>query len=208
MAQGEASTQPDPVHVRAIELATVVREARLFPDEQVGDAQRKLKRGWGYIPTLEQLAEICGIELVQEVANRVLSVRVAELRERMERAGHGSPCHLCGGPRQDHDPRYDFGLAKIIAQQTEWGGTVASLALNIFTLPLGFAVGATPGQSTQAQISRCTLVMCGGCAQRKSSFFGGLKLTRDDCSRHPSWNRLVHSGFDRFLSAEELAGAR
>jgi len=208
MAQGEASGRPDPMHVRAIELATVVREARLFPDEQVREAQRKLQRGWGYIPTLEQLAEICGVELVQEVANRVLGVRVAELRERMERAGHGSPCHLCGGPRQENDPSYAFGLAKILGQQTEWGGTVASLALNLFTLPLGFAVGATPGQSTQAQISHCTLVMCGGCAQRKSTRFSGLKLTRDDCARHPSWNRLVKDGFDRFLSAEELANPR
>ncbi|MEZ4360666.1 MAG: hypothetical protein R3B48_10815 [Kofleriaceae bacterium] len=209
MTQADQGQQrPDPMYVRAIECATMVQESQLWPDEQVDTARRRLMRGWGHIPTLEQLAErFDDPELVRTVATQVVSARLAEIREVAERLGHGSPCHLCGAPRGPHDPFYDFGLAEIIEDRTEWGRAGATFALNLLTLPLGFAVGATPGRRTQAKVARCTLVMCEVCGRQLGGFLGS-RITQEHCSRHPSWNRLVSAGFNTFLAREDLAKYR
>jgi hypothetical protein len=91
-----------------------------------------------------------------------------------------------------------------IEEKTEWGGALATLALNALTLPLGIAVGARPGKSTTAQVARCCLVLCQACGRRHRGFFSGLKLSEVDCARHPSWGRLQNEGFDRFLDHAAL----
>jgi hypothetical protein len=130
------------------------------------------------------------VDVVQAVVSRTIANRVEEIKEAMERSGHGRPGHLCASPRGDDDPSYEFGLARILEEKTEWGGAAAALALNLLTLPLGFALGARPGSSTRANVARCRLVLCQACARSHRGFFGGLRIAEADCANHPSWRLL------------------
>lgn len=191
--------------IELIEFATIVREHDLWPDELVDRVRNLLLQSYGHLPTLVELANRFGADTVREVAHRTINDRIAVLKEAQERMGHGSPCHLCGGTRSDADPTYSFALAQIIEKKTNWGGALATLAFNVATIPLGFAVGARPGSSTKARLVRCRLVLCATCGGRLKGFFGGLKISQQECQRHPSWARLVREGFDTFLNHEELA---
>lgn len=205
MSGGVKEIKLDRQTFEAIRCATVVRENRLWPDKEVANARHILQVQFRSEPTLEQLAEKYGAEAVAAVAQHVIRSRIAEVQQVTERLGDGSPCHLCGSPRTPMDPSYEFGLARIVEEKTEWGAAGAALALNLLTLPLGVAVGARPGKSTRANIARCRLVMCASCGKKKTGWFSGLRLGESDCSRHPSWKRLKDEGFDRFLDDRELA---
>lgn len=206
MAGEQQEIRIDQNTFRAIRWATMVHEPRLWPDSEIDEAKRGLTKQFTKVPTLDELAEKLGAAVVPAVVRHVLESRVGEIREVAERRGHGAPCHLCAAPRDDdRDPSFEFGLAKILEEKTEWGTAGAALALNILTLPLGFAVGARPGKSTRAQIARCRLVLCAACGKKHTGFFGGLKIREHHCSQHPSWARLQQDGFDRYLDTDELA---
>jgi hypothetical protein len=190
----------------AIRCATLVHEQRLWPDSEIADARHMLQVQFRCEPTLEDLAARYGSDVVSAVVTNVIESRIAEVKEHAERAGRGSPCHLCASPQTEAN--YEFGLAQILEEKTEWGTAGAALALNLLTLPFGIAVGAGPGKSTRAKIARCQLVLCAACTRSRTRFFGGLKITEDDCSKHPSWNRLKAQGFDRFLDQDQLSRYR
>jgi hypothetical protein len=192
----------------AIRCATLIQEQRLWPDSEIADARHMLNVQFRREPTLEDLATSYGAEVVNAVAKHVITSRLAEVAQMAERMGHGSPCHLCGSPRTDTDPYYEFGLARILEEKTEWGTAGAALAMNLLTLPFGIAVGAGPGKSTRANIARCRLVLCHTCCKSRERFFSGLKISESDCAKHPSWNRLHNEGFDRFLDDRKLAQFR
>lgn len=189
----------------AIRCATMIRESQLWSARELDDARHILQVQFRREPTLEELAAKYGAEVTAAVVQHVLRSRVAEVKLVAERLGDGSPCHLCGSPRTPLDPSYEFALARVLEEKTEWGTAGAALALNLLTLPFGVAVGARPGKSTRANIARCRLVLCAACGKRKTGWFSGLRLDESDCSRHPSWNRLKAEGFDRFLDDRELA---
>jgi hypothetical protein len=188
-----------------IRLATIVREERFWPDSVVAKARERMMIAIGRVVTLEDICMKYDPEAVFRTAASVVEERVAVIQEENERMGYGSPCHACRSPRNRDDPAYEFGLAQIVDQKTNWGGALATLALNVVTVPLGFAVGARPGSTTRARIARCRLVLCGRCGASRRGVFGGFKVSEQDCRLHPSWSRLYGQGFTTFLDRERLS---
>ena len=191
-----------------VEHVTISEHENLWLREAVTEIRRQLWDSFRRLPTLSELADRYGGALVGQVMNRVLAQRRSEVAELSERMGLGAPCHLCGRPRRESDPSYRFGLAVVVSSQRNWAGAIAMLLLNVVTIPLGRVVASIPGKSTTARISRCRLVMCVVCAQRRTGPMGGMTITEADCRVHPSWPRLTAAGFDAFLSAERLAAYR
>lgn len=192
-----------------IRLVTIASRDDIWSDSDVADAKARLVRQYGRVPSLDDLASRFGEDVVIEVAKSAIEARHALLLEASERFGIGAKCHLCQRSRNDGDPTYEFGLARILDHKKNWAGAAGMLALNIVTMPLGVAVGPRRiGSTTTAQISRCKLVSCRACSDARRGFFGGIKFTHADCRKHPSYDRLVREGFDTFLSNEELAGYR
>ena len=168
----------------------------MYPDADVARARTVLTKEIGRVPVLADLAQRYGAESTNAIAHEILSTRKAEIDDLVERMGHGSPCHLCKGPRKDNDPFYEFSLAKDIKKK--WGGALAMLAVNVVTVPLGVVVGPR-GPGLQATLARCRLVMCSSCANRHKNFFGVVHVTQAECSRHPAWNRLIDAGYNRYF---------
>lgn len=196
-----AAFDPDVTYL--IQLVTVLTKPDYWPEEMVRDASRELMQRYRRIPTLDDLAATFGRDPVLSVASDMIATRAAELADAAERMGIGSQCHLCGGPPSTH---YDFALGTIVKKH--WGSAIGMLALNVLTVPLaGVAVGPR-GVGSTARLARCRLILCSSCADARRGFFGGLKMTQAECSRHPSWNRLVRAGYDRFFNAELLAQYR
>jgi len=50
--------------------------------------------------------------------------------------------------------------------------------------------------------------MCARCAEMRRGFLGGLKVTREDRERHPTWKRLFAQDHTRYLEKEQLAQFR
>jgi hypothetical protein len=198
----------DPKTFHMIECATIIRHGELWPDPKIAAARSDLRGKFRREPTLEELAETYDAAIVAAVSNHVIVERVKEVQQAMVRMGHGAPCHLCATPRGDGAPYFEFGLAKILENKTEWGDFGATMALNLLTIPLGFGVGARPGRSTTAQIVRCRLALCEACVKKRTGFFGGLKISEVDCAKHPSWVELHSEGFTKYLDPEELAKYR
>lgn len=198
-------TEPEIVHL--VQLATVVEESTLWPPPVVTSARQQLVQLCGHVPSLEQLGERFTAETVYSIAARMIEQRDVVQRETDEELGEHSPCHLCGAPRDHNDLDYLFGLAQVASSKMHWGASVASLAANALTLPLGVFVAAAPGSSTRAYIKRCRLVMCGLCGNaRKGSFWNNheLRVSPKDCRKHPSWNRLQAAGYTTFLDHRRL----
>lgn len=200
--------QADERMLMIIELATIVEERAMFTMDQVADARHRLEHLCGNVPTLEQLAQRTSTELVYSFAARVVDERERVAKETAEELGETNACHLCGTYRDHNDLDYLFGLAKMISQKTHVAGAAATLALNVLTLPLGVFVAAIPGTSSRAYIKRCRLVMCAACGnKRKGGFWNNheMKVSRGDCSKHPSFNRLCEDGYTTFLDHRKLA---
>lgn len=201
-ASGSQPVQIDAKTYRAIECATMLARPQLWPAAVLGSARTDIRVICRSEATLEELSERFGEHVVAAVSQRVLGARVREIQEVMERMGEDSLCHLCGEGRRH--AYYEFGLAKVLEENTDWSGTAASLAANLLTVPLGFAVAAGPRSSKSAQIARCRLVMCASCIKARTGFFGGLKIGAAQCAKHPSWARLVREGYNQFLDSNAL----
>ena len=195
--------------VEVIHFATKIAKPDHWPDSEVVEAHAWLTNVYGQVPTLEDLAEQFGEETVIGFANRTLAERTAAVEDATERLGIGSNCHLCGAARVQSDPFYDFGLAHILSKKRNWAAAAGTLAFNVVTVPLGVVVAPRGiGSSTTAKVARCRLVLCEGCGREHRSWLGALKITAIDCSKHPSWARLLASGYSKFLDSEELASYR
>lgn len=195
----------DPDVLRLIRYVTIARKSDFWSDEVVESARQTLVAEYGRVPAFEDLAARFGEDLVVKVVRDMVKSRLAQLRQWQEQMGEDSPCHICECERGAGDPHYDFGLAANVKTKRNWAGAVGVLALNALTLPLGVAVGARPGTTTTANIARCRLVLCARCARDREGFWGGLKVSEEDCQQHPSWSRLVAEGYTRFLNQETLA---
>jgi hypothetical protein len=195
--------------VEVIRFVTKIAKPDHWPGSEVGEAHTWLTNVYGQVPTLEDLAEQFGEETVIGIANKALAERTAAVEDATERLGIGSNCHLCGATRAEQDPFYDFGLAHILSKKRDWASAAGTLAFNIVTVPLGVVVAPRGiSSSTTAKVARCRLVLCKGCGREHSSWLGTLKIAENDCSKHPSWARLVTSGYSKFLDSEELAKYR
>lgn len=198
----------DPALVELVRLVVMSCFDDLCSQREMAADRHALVEKYGRVPDLHALGERFGEESVKRIAREWVTARIEFLREFMERIGTDSPCHLCGQPRRNEDPEYEFGLARNVQTQTHWGGALGALALNVVTLPLGFAVAGRPGSTTTANIAQCCLVLCARCGAMRRGFFGGLKVTRQACERHPSWSRLQAEGFTRYLDKDQLAEFR
>lgn len=191
-----------------VQLATIVEEHTLWPPAAVSEARERLTNLCGHVPSLEQLAEKTSADQVYGIAARVIEARDREKREMDEEmAVECQKCHLCGGWRDHNDLDYLFGLARMVSSTTNWAGAAGALALNLLTAPLGVIVGALPGTSSRAYIKRVRLVMCATCGnRRKGSFWNNheLKVSQQDCRKHPSWARLETAGYSTFLDQQRL----
>jgi hypothetical protein len=193
----------DPEIQQLVRLVVIAQHAELWPEPTVAQVNDLLFEEYGRIPSLSALADRFGEDLVKSEAQRFLKRRKSEIAEAEERLGVDSPCHLCGD--DDVTTFYEFGLAKILERKQNWGGAIASLALNVVTVPFGMAIVPRPGTTTTAQIARCRLMMCDDCVHHRRGLLGGLKVTEQDCAFHPSWDRLVNAGHAEFLNTEQLA---
>ncbi|MCC6652395.1 MAG: J domain-containing protein [Candidatus Eisenbacteria bacterium] len=198
------SAQESPEVRRIVFLVAVSEFSKLWPDDLVKGARELLVRELGRVPTLEDLAPRLGEAFVANLAESFVRDRQAELRGIAEQLGLGSPCHLCGGERDESDPYVEFGMARNVQSKTEWAPVIGMLALNVVALPLGFVVGAGPGSSTTAEIARCRLVVCSSCAEERKGLWGGIKVDFTDFKKHPSFGRLYAAGHTQVLSAEKL----
>jgi len=115
-------------------------------------------------------------------------------------------CHCCGAKRSKTDPYYDFALAKDVKRKVHWGGFAARMALNIVATPLrGSFVSAKPDSTTTATLARCRLNLCRNCAyERIPNRTGGMRVSLDDCKKHPNWEYLQQRGFSEFIEQERL----
>jgi hypothetical protein len=193
--------------VLLVRFATIVEEHTLWPRSLVADARERLTNMCGHVPSLEQLAARASAEQVYAIAARVIEDHDRIQRETAEELGENSPCHLCGGFRDHNDLDCLFGLARVVSRKLDVAGSVASLAMNVLTLPFGVFVGSLPGSSTEAYVKELRLVMCATCGnRRKGSFWNNheLKVSRQDCAKHPSWARLAAGGFTTFLDPRQL----
>lgn len=194
----------DPKLVELIQLVTALVKPDLWPNAFIADIRKRLSTQYGRVPTLDDLAGRFGEDVVHRIAREFIQERVTSLEHAYEQSGKGSPCHLCQRDRTDADPSYDFGLARDVEKKFNWGA-VGILAANVVTMPLGIAVRPSQLSRTSARIARCCLVLCQGCAHSRKGFFGSLKVTMEDCKKHPSWHRLVKSGYLTFYDREKLA---
>lgn len=185
-----------------VRLVTMNEYPQMFSAAEIESAKKQLLKNYGRLPTLAELMQKLGEEAIGTLAKEVLSVRETELQEIAERMGVGSPCHLCGGARNDSDPHYEFSLARNV--QKSWGGVVAKLALNVVTMPFGVVV-APKGPGLKANLARCRLVLCSSCGEQRKGIFGAIKATQEECQSHPSWNRLVSAGFNKYFDRVETA---
>jgi hypothetical protein len=194
----------DPDAILLIEMVTVLFKPELWPEDLVRKIAGELRKQYGRVPTLDDVAARFGEEAVTRVAKATIVQRATELKELAEQLGVNANCHICGGPRSCH---YEFALGRIVSHQKHWGAAVGTLALNILTVPLaGMIVGPRGvGSTTRASLARCRLILCDECADTRRGFFGNLKVTQADCQRHPSWNRLIRAGFNRYFDADLLA---
>lgn len=190
--------------VHLVHFATIVEEHTLWHRTVVDDARQRLIGLCGHVPTLEQLAAYGSAEQVYGMAARVIEDRDRVQRELDEELAENSPCHLCGAWRDHNDLDCMFGLA---FSRSNTAGNMAALALNVLTLPLGVFV--LPGSSA-SYVKQLRLVMCATCGNRRKGGFWNnheLKVSRQDCSKHPSWARLNAAGFTTFVDPVRLRSA-
>jgi len=185
-----------------VKLVVTVEFSQMYSQAEVENARKLLVKNYGRVPTLDELGLKIGTDSITALAKEELSRRKIEIEDVMERMGIGSRCHLCGGERADEDPHYEFSLAKNLKKK--WGGTLAKLAINVVTVPLGVVV-APRGPGLSADLARCRLVMCSSCGEQHKGVFGAINATKGECEKHPSWNRLVAAGFDRYFDKVETA---
>ena len=204
------SAQPAPVRpdienskeVRELVTAVVVVTCpNLYSDKEVSDARNFLMKTVGQVPSTEEVVIGFGGEKVMLFIKEVIQSRQELLKETAEMMGIGSGCHLCGKPRSERDPKYDFSLAKNI--EKTWGKAIATLALNVVTAPLGVVMTAGPG--VKANLVRCRLVMCAKCGAKYKGFLGGINVPMEICRKHPSWNRLLAAGYLNFFDQAQTA---
>lgn len=208
-AMTEGRSDSDSEHLKAVaalvRLATVAAYPDMWPDEEVTEARAALAKACGRVPTLDDAAESFGRDLVKRLAIEVLRTRERQLDELVEQLAEGADCHLCGAPRSQQAPYYEFGLALIHSKKHHWGVAAGMLAFNLVTLPFGVAVGpGRIGSTTHASVARCRLALCDACAARRRGFRGRWKVTQADCYRHPSCERLIQQGYSTYLNNEEL----
>lgn len=194
----------DPAIQELIGMVTIVSYPDIWEPSVVDSARRALQKQYGRLPTLPDLAVRFGRPAVEEIARSILEFRERELKDAAERMGNAELCHLCGAGRRSDDKFYEFALAKDVKKH--WGGAIAKLALNVVTVPLGVVIAARPTET--ATLARCRLMLCGRCTEARRGLLGGLRVTREDCRKHPAWDRLLGQGFDRFVDAENLTRFR
>jgi hypothetical protein len=116
-------------------------------------------------------------------------------------------CHKCG--RKADLTRYPFGIAKVLSVKRDWGETAARATASAASLALapiiGFAVVSwkKPGKRISYSVLKSQLVLCRGCVSE--GFWGGVKLRDRDYQYHPWSERARRIGYDKYLSAENLA---
>lgn len=207
MSKGRQSSDSEELEelVWFVHHAVVAAYPEMWPEEEVIDSRLALAKACGRVPTLEELGGQLGHAPVKQISAELVRRRATHLEEMVEQMAEGDDCHLCGAARRKEDPYYEFAVAIVHGEKHEWGRAAGVLALNAITMPFGVGVGMEVGTSYRASIARCRLALCDDCATRRRGFFGGWKVTQEDCSNHPSWERLLKQGYSRYLNHQVLA---
>lgn len=121
-------------------------------------------------------------------------------------------CHKCGA--EIELTRHEFAMAKVTAIKRNWGETAALAgisALSIATAPLtGFIAlkWKNPDKTVSFNLIRATLVLCLPCLSGAWKTKHKTSLKEEALCLHP-WVRAARGlGYDKFLSAEEIARLR
>jgi hypothetical protein len=118
-------------------------------------------------------------------------------------------CHQCG--ISTDLTRHRFAFAKLLSVKREWGETLARAglsAVSIVAAPVtGFGVFSwkRPNKTTSYKLFPAELVLCRSCLSSSWKTRHSTELKQDTYCCHP-WAELARRiGYDKYLSADELA---
>lgn len=121
-------------------------------------------------------------------------------------------CHRCG--TEMDLTRHDFAIAKVVTVKREWSETIVRAgvsALSIATAPLtGFGAFSWKGpkKTTSFNLFKTELVLCSSCLSWAWKTRNGTELKIDAYRCHPWAGAAGRIGYNKYLSAEEVASLK
>jgi hypothetical protein len=153
----------------------------------------------------------CGIPLVR--TNPELQRRTPSEKELLLEVLQIDPklteCSRCGA--ESDLKLHRFAIAKVVSVKREWGETIAHAsmsAVSIVAAPVtgvGLLSWKSPKKTTQFTLVKAELILCLQCMSRAWKDRSGGRLTDDAYRCHPWAEAARRVGYDKYLSAEEVA---
>jgi len=170
-------------------------------------------------PAYGKYCHNCGKRLLKPTSSshRGITPRIPTEQELLVRLLKTSPkpneCHRCG--TEADLTRHQFAIAKVVSVKREWGETIARFglsAVSIATAPVtGFGVLSwkAPNKATSYKLLKAELVLCRSCLswawKAIPVVLARSELKADAYRCHPWAEKARRIGYDKFLSAEQVA---
>jgi len=109
----------------------------------------------------------------------------------MSKVNPSPECQGCG--RRDALRRWNFGLGRPLGTETDWGETLASIAVSAVTIPmLGIAGLRLPGKKTSLSVLRLQLLLCDTCTRQGKTPYSVLPVWSEQCDlvSRTSWTQM------------------
>jgi ribosomal protein L40E len=162
-------------------------------------------------PEHGKFCQECGNRLVRTKSELVprASTENELLLEVLRTDSKPNKCHRCGA--ETDLTRHGFAIGKVISMKREWGETIAHVglsAVSIVAAPVtGFGVFGwkSPKKTTSFKLFKAELVLCSSCLSWAWRTRHSTELKEDAYRLHPWAEKARSIGYDKYLSAEEVA---
>ena len=131
------------------------------------------------------------------------------LRDILETDPRPNQCHKCGSRKELTS--HEFGIAKVLSVKRDWSETAIRLGISAASLAVAPVIGfagvswKAPGKRTAYRLLKTHLVLCSSCLSEAWKTPKGTVLKTEAYRYHPWSEKARQCGYDRFLSANELA---